>query len=336
MMSHQRPSPYSRPTPALCLPPMGYFSPEYLATVYGETSRDLQIQKSKAFNTNKDVAAEFSITLQTDGNIGKIKKIKKRGRTLFTDNQLQQLSRRFQKAQYLDLCERAELAASLGLTARHVKIWFQNRRQLYKKIMQESADGTTGDLPPLLNNVDDSVDTKSHESSDETTSTNDRESPAVSDSSSGVSSNDYPIPASSDTSSDVHSNDSATSASPILNSESSGFHSNSSGSSTGSVSPPATDNEEYQRLSQDNVSPINHALQYHQQMPMSNNPYNHPAYMMYPYPQLQHGSFPGYPTMQQYPASFSTPPSNMCYPYASMASYQASAYNAYLQQRINH
>ncbi|KXJ79835.1 hypothetical protein RP20_CCG027840 [Aedes albopictus] len=46
---------------------------------------------------------------------GKGKKMRK-PRTIYSSLQLQQLNRRFQRTQYLALPERAELAASLGLT----------------------------------------------------------------------------------------------------------------------------------------------------------------------------------------------------------------------------
>lgn len=42
-------------------------------------------------------------------------------RTIYSSLQLQQLNRRFQRTQYLALPERAELAASLGLTQTQVK-----------------------------------------------------------------------------------------------------------------------------------------------------------------------------------------------------------------------
>lgn len=57
-----------------------------------------------------------------DGNIrvnGKGKKMRK-PRTIYSSLQLQQLNRRFQRTQYLALPERAELAASLGLTQTQV------------------------------------------------------------------------------------------------------------------------------------------------------------------------------------------------------------------------
>lgn len=63
---------------------------------------------------------------------GKTKKMRK-PRTIYSSMQLQVLNKRFQRTQYLALPERAELAASLGLTQTQVKIWFQNKRSKFKK-----------------------------------------------------------------------------------------------------------------------------------------------------------------------------------------------------------
>ena len=59
---------------------------------------------------------------------GKGKKMRK-PRTIYSSLQLQQLNRRFQRTQYLALPERAELAASLGLTQTQVT-WQNNNISL--------------------------------------------------------------------------------------------------------------------------------------------------------------------------------------------------------------
>ncbi|XP_072741964.1 homeobox protein DLX-4 [Ciconia boyciana] len=90
---------------------------------------------------------------------GKGKKLRK-PRTIYSSLQLQALNQRFQQTQYLALPERAELAAQLGLTQTQVKIWFQNKRSKYKKIMKQGSsvpDGehlhTAASLSPCSPNI---------------------------------------------------------------------------------------------------------------------------------------------------------------------------------------
>jgi len=65
------------------------------------------------------VASQVAADSMTSSMPASRKKMRK-PRTIYSSLQLQQLNRRFQRTQYLALPERAELAASLGLTQTQV------------------------------------------------------------------------------------------------------------------------------------------------------------------------------------------------------------------------
>nr|XP_060613118.1 barH-like 1 homeobox protein [Anolis sagrei ordinatus] len=57
----------------------------------------------------------------------------RKARTAFTDHQLAQLERSFERQKYLSVQDRMELAAALSLSDTQVKTWYQNRRTKWKR-----------------------------------------------------------------------------------------------------------------------------------------------------------------------------------------------------------
>lgn len=73
---------------------------------------------------------------------------KKKTRTVFSRSQVYQLEAAFDMKRYLSSAERAGLAASLNLSETQIKIWFQNRRNKWKRQINGEMDEIP--IPPAF------------------------------------------------------------------------------------------------------------------------------------------------------------------------------------------
>ncbi|XP_062451851.1 homeobox protein DLX-4 [Rhea pennata] len=128
-----RPCPYPRGAPP---PPHGGPYPPHLPHGAPLPPAGL-VPRLQDAERNKSPAA-------TSGELRRGRRVRK-PRTIYSSLQLQALNQRFQQTQYLALPERAELAAQLGLTQTQVKIWFQNKRSKYKKVLKQGSSAPDGE-----------------------------------------------------------------------------------------------------------------------------------------------------------------------------------------------
>ena len=136
------------PYPILLSPP----GPQYCASrVYGETLPQAQVavahcrrltaprpsisdaDDSDDTDSSAEEKTQSSAEAEPEASPSDKRGFRKKKRTAFTSRQLQELEGKFSEQKYLTKADRTRLAKRLGLTEKHVKTWYQNRRTKWKR-----------------------------------------------------------------------------------------------------------------------------------------------------------------------------------------------------------
>ncbi|XP_035531025.1 homeobox protein HMX1-like [Morone saxatilis] len=96
----------------------------------------------------EDDARSYCFSRDDSCDTGDMKMVrKKKTRTVFSRSQVFQLESTFDLKRYLSSSERAGLAASLQLNETQVKIWFQNRRNKWKRQIAADMEASSAAVP---------------------------------------------------------------------------------------------------------------------------------------------------------------------------------------------
>lgn len=113
-----------------------------------------------AWNILSPDALQFAAAAAAAVSAGTSKSYRRRkARTVFSDQQLQGLEKRFETQRYLSTPERIELATTLNLSETQVKTWFQNRRMKHKKVVRKENGTGQDDDASIKSDDEDLIDT---------------------------------------------------------------------------------------------------------------------------------------------------------------------------------
>ena len=127
---------------ALCANPMSCLTSNVsiAATEAKAKTNTMSTNGSKQNLKNSAKSSAFSLE-NANRNANSLIITKRKRRILFTQAQVNELEKRFNRSRYLSAQEREILAQDLHLTPTQVKIWFQNHRYKTKKAVKERIRG---------------------------------------------------------------------------------------------------------------------------------------------------------------------------------------------------
>ncbi|XP_041912822.1 barH-like 2 homeobox protein [Alosa sapidissima] len=125
------PSPHHTPKAEHCSPSDGFRPKLEQDENRGKLDKRDDMQNDMKCNGTKE-EGDREISSSRDSPPARSKKPRK-ARTAFSDHQLNQLERSFERQKYLSVQDRMDLAAALNLTDTQVKTWYQNRRTKWKR-----------------------------------------------------------------------------------------------------------------------------------------------------------------------------------------------------------